>query len=111
MAGLIITSAEKEQWIELQAPETIKLFGSTKKLKDKIKNGNNVLSLEVVEVILVQWNLVDNEHQQKHTFTANSGAYLSNVPASNLLFVEAYNIKFDGIIKTITDQIGRLLEI
>ena len=71
-----------------------------------------MLCLEVVEVVLVQWNLVDNEHQQKpevlHTFT---GAYLSNVPASNLLFLEAYNIKFDGIIKTITDQIGRLLEI
>ena len=75
-----------------------------------------MLSLEVVEVALVQWNLVDNEHQQKsevlHTFTANSsGAYLSNVPPSNLLFLEVYNIEFDGIIKTITDQIGRLLEI
>ena len=27
--------------------------------------GWNVLSLEVVEVVLVQCNLVDNQHQQK----------------------------------------------
>ena len=59
---------------------------------------------------------MDNEHQQKcevlRTFAANNAdAYLSNVPPSNLLFLETYNIEFDGIIKTITDQIGRLLEI
>ena len=36
--------------LELQTPETIRLFGSTKKLRDKRKNGENVPSLEVVEV-------------------------------------------------------------
>ena len=40
--------------------ETRTLFGSTKKLIDKTKNGKNLPSLEVVEVILVQCNLVDN---------------------------------------------------
>ena len=39
--------------LELQTPETMKLFGSTKKLIDKIKNWENVSSLEVVEVVLV----------------------------------------------------------
>ena len=34
----------------LQTPETMKLFGSTKKLIDETKNGENVPSLEVVEV-------------------------------------------------------------
>ena len=33
-----------------------KLLGSTKTLIDKTKNGENVLSLEVVEVVLVQCN-------------------------------------------------------
>ena len=37
--------------LELQMPETMKLFGSTEKLIDKTKNGENVPSLEVVEVV------------------------------------------------------------
>ena len=41
--------------MELQTPETMKLFGSTKKLINKTKS-----SLEVVEVVLVQCNSVDN---------------------------------------------------
>ena len=45
--------------LELQTPETMKLFGSTKKLIDTTKNREKVQSLEVVEVVLVQCNLVD----------------------------------------------------
>ena len=48
--------------LELQTAETMKLIGSTKTLVNKIKNGRNVLSLEVVEVVLVQCNLVDNQY-------------------------------------------------
>ena len=48
--------------LELQTTETMKLFGSTKKIIAKTKNGENVPSLEVV---LVQCNLVDNQYQQK----------------------------------------------
>ena len=51
--------------VELQTPETIKLFGSTKKLIEKTKNEKNLPSLEVVEVALVQWNFVDKQYQQK----------------------------------------------
>ena len=39
--------------LELQMPETIKLFGSTKKWIDLTKNGGNVPTLQVVQVILV----------------------------------------------------------
>ena len=46
-----------------------------KKLIDKIKNGENVQSLEMVEVVLAQCNLVDNQCQQisevLNTFTPN----------------------------------------
>ena len=56
-------------------PETIKLFGSTKELIEKTKTGEEVPSLEVVEVVLVQCNLIDNQYQQKsavlYTFTPN----------------------------------------
>ena len=38
---------------ELKTPETMKLFGSIKKLIDKTKNGEKGLSLEVVEVVEV----------------------------------------------------------
>ena len=51
--------------LELQMPERVKLFGSTKKSIDKTKNGENLPNLEVVEVVLVQCNLVDNQYQQK----------------------------------------------
>ena len=61
--------------LELQIPEPMKLFGSTKKPIEKTQNGENVPSPEVVEVVLVQCNLVDNQYQQKsevlHTITPN----------------------------------------
>ena len=102
--------------LELQTPKTMKLFGSIKKLKYKTKNGEKVPSLELVEVILVQCNLVDNQYQQKseelYTFTPNkSYAYLLNVEPSNLVFLKTYNTEFDEIIIIFIDQNGRPLEI
>ena len=102
--------------LELQTPETMKVFGSTKKLIGKRKNGKNVLSLEEVEVVLIQRNFADNQYQQKsrvlHKFTPNkSYAYLLNVEPSNLVFLKTYNTEFNEIIMTFMDQNGRLLEI
>ena len=64
-------------------PEAMKLYGSTKKKK--------VPSLEVVDLILVDCNLVDNQCQQKsevlYTFMPNkSYAYLLNFEPSNFVF-------------------------
>ena len=42
----------------------MKLF-DTKKLIDKTKKRENLPSLEVLEVVLVQYNLVDNQYQLK----------------------------------------------
>ena len=61
----------------------MKLLGSTKKIIDKTKNEGSVPSLEVVEMVLVQCNLVDNQYERKsevsYTFTPNkSYAYLLN---------------------------------
>ena len=101
--------------LELQTSETMKLFDSTKKLIDETKNGENVPSLEVVEVVLVQCNLVDNQYQQKseiYTFTLyKSYAYLLNIESSNLLFLKTCNIEFDEIIITFADENGGPLEI
>ena len=102
--------------LQLQTLETRNLFGSTKKLIKKTKNGEKIPSLEVIEVFLVQCNLEDNQYQQKsevlYTFVPNkSYAYLLNVEPSNLLFFKTYNTEFDKIIITFTDQNGRPLEI
>ena len=43
----------------------MKLLGSAKKLIDKTKNRDNVPTIEVVEVVLVQCNLVHNQYKQK----------------------------------------------
>ena len=61
----LVFKIKDEYKLELQTPETMKLFGSTKKLIDQTKNGQSEPSLEVGEVVLVQCNLVDSQYQQK----------------------------------------------
>ena len=68
----------------------------------------------MVEVVLVQFNLVDNQYQQKSevlcTFTPNkSYAYLLDDESSNLVFLKTYNTDFNKIIITFSDQNGRPL--
>ena len=43
----------------------MKLFWSSKKLIDKTKNGENISSIEVFEVVLVQCNLANNQYQEE----------------------------------------------
>ena len=98
-------------------PEMLmKLLRRTKKLIKKTKSDKNVPSLEEVDVVLVQCNLVDNQYQQKsemlYTFTPNkSYAYLLNVEPSNLVFLKTYNTEFDETIIIFIDENGRPLEI
>ena len=46
----------------------MKLLGSTKKVVDKDKNGENVLNLESVEVVLIHCNFVKNDYQHASKF-------------------------------------------
>ena len=99
--------------LKLETPETI-LFSSLKKIIDK-KNGEKAASLEIVEVVLVQCNLVDNQYQQRfevfYTFTPNkSYAYFLNVEPSNLMFLKTYNTEYDEIIVTVMYANSRPLE-
>ena len=48
--------------LELQMPEKMKLFVSTKKLIGRTKNEEKRPSLKVVEVVLVPCNQVDNQY-------------------------------------------------
>ena len=89
---------------------------AAQKIREKIQNGKNVLNLEVVELVLVQCNLVDNQHEEKsevlYTFTPNKFyAYLLDVEPSTLVFLKTYNTEFDEMIITLMDQNGGPLEI
>ena len=102
--------------LELQTPETMKIFGSTKKIRDKTNNRENVPTLVVVEVVLVQYNILDNQSLKRsevlYTFIlSKSYAYLLNVEPRNLVFLKICNTEFDDIVITFTDQNGRSLEI
>ena len=55
---------KKEYYLELLTPETMKMLGSTISKITKDKNGENVPHLEIVELVLVHWNLVNNYYQQ-----------------------------------------------
>ena len=75
--------------LDLQTFETIKLFGSTKKVIDKTKIGENMHGLEATKVLLVQCNLVNNQYQQ------NSEVLYTVMPNKSylyLLYVEPRNL-------------------
>ena len=69
--------------LESQTPKTMKQFDIIKELIDQTKNRKNVPSLEVVEVVVVQCNLVDNQYQQKlkvlYTFMPNKFYVFKNL--------------------------------
>ena len=86
--------------LEFRTPETMMLFGSPKKLVDKTKNGENVPSLEVVEVLLRPWSFIENQCQQQpevlHTFVlkkSHSFLIIFLYPI-NLLSIEQNNLVF-----------------
>ena len=66
----------------------------TKKLIGKTNNGEKVPSLEVIEVVLVQCNLVDYPYQQKYEVLYTFTPSLNDEP-SNLLFMKTYNPEFE----------------
>ena len=102
--------------LELLTPETIKLIGSTKNKLNKDKNGENVRHLEITEVILVHYNIVNNDYQQDsralYTFAPNKpfGSLLEISPP-NHIFLKTFNSEYDEIKVWFTDQNSQPLEI
>ena len=70
----IVSKVKTGYKLELLSPEIMTLLGNTKKDFDKDKDGEDVLKLESVEVVLVHCNLVSNNYQQasKVLFTSVS---------------------------------------
>ena len=103
-------------YLELLTPETMKLLGSIESKITKNKNGENVPHLEVAELVLVHFNLVNNDYQQDlrilYTFVPNKtfGSLLEISP-TNHVFLKTFNSEFQEIKIWFTDQTSKPLEV
>ena len=101
--------------LELLAPETTKLLGSTKNKITKDKNSENVPHLKTTEVLLVHCNIVNNDYQQDsrvlYTFVPNKpfGNLLEIFP-TNHIFLKTFNSEYGEIEVWFTDQKSKPLE-
>ena len=107
---------ENGYYLELLTPETMKLLGSAENKITKDKNGKNVPHLEIVELVLVHYNLVDNDYQQNSrilfTFVPNRAfGSLLEISPTNHVFLETFNSEFQEIKIWFTDQTSMPLEI
>ena len=102
--------------LELSFPKTMRLIGSAKKDKDQDKDEEDVPRLESAEVVLVHYNLVNNNYQQESkvifTFVPNKqfGQLITNGPHS-LIVLNATNIEFSSIEVWFTEQKSKQLEV
>ena len=102
--------------LELLTKETIQLLGTSKKDIDQNKNGELVLRLETVEVVLVHCCLVNNSYQQASkvlfTFVTNKqfGQFIT-ITSHSPTMLKRTNAEFSFIEIWFTDQNNRPLEI
>ena len=94
----------------------MKLLGINKSKMAKDKNGKNVPSLEIMEVVLVHCNIVNNDYQQDskvlYTFIPNKSFGQSlDISPKNFIFLKTFNSEFSHIEVWFTDQNSKPLEI
>ena len=94
----------------------MKLLGSTVNKITKDKNGENVLHLEVVELVLIHCNLVNNDYQQDSkilfTFVPNKTFDSSlEISPTNHVFLKTFNSESREIKIWFTDQTSKPLEV
>ena len=102
--------------MELFSLEMMKLLRSTKKDVDQDKNGEDVPRLKSVEVVLVHYNLVENNYQQASkvlfTFVPNKQfGKLINLSSRSLRMLNRTGTKFLSIEMWFTDQNSEPLEV
>ena len=94
----------------------MKLLGSIESKITKDKNSKNVPHLEITEVVLVHFNIVNNDYQQDsrvlYTFVPNKpfGSLLEISP-KNHIFLKTFNSQYDEIKVWFTDENSQPLEI
>ena len=94
----------------------MKLLGSAESKTTKDKNGENVPHLENVELVLVHYNLVNNDYQQDsrilYAFVPNKPfGSLLEISSTNHIFLKTFNSEFQEIKVWFTDQASKLLEV
>ena len=102
--------------LELLTPETMKLLGSTKKVVDKDKNGENVPKLEIVEVVIVHYNFVKNDQQHTSkvllTFVPNKKfGQLINISPHAFTMMNTVKTEFSYVEVWFIDQSSKAREI
>ena len=94
----------------------MKLLGSTKNKITKDKNVENMPHLEITEVVLVHFNIVNNDYQHDswvlYTFVPNkSFGSLLEISSTNHIFLKTFNSEYHEIRVWLTDQNRRPLKI
>ena len=102
--------------LELLTPETMRLWGSTKKDVDADKNSEIVPKLESAEVVLVHCNLVKNDywHSSKVLFSIvpnKQFGQLINISPNSLTMINTVNTEFNFIEVWFANQTSKALEI
>ena len=102
--------------LELLISETMKLWGSTKKVVDKDKNGESVPKLESVEVVLIHCHLVKNDYQHASkvlfSFVPNKKfGNLKNISPHVFTMMNTINTEFSSVEVWFTDQSSKPLKI
>ena len=102
--------------LELLSSETMKLLGSTKNDVDQDKDGEDVPKLESAEIVLVHYNLVNNNYQQAlkviFNFVLNKQfRQLNNISPHSLTMLSTTNTEFSSIEMWFTDQNSEPLKI
>ena len=77
--------------VERLTPETMKLLGRTENKITKEKNGEDVLHFETTEVVLVHFNIVNNDYQQDSRMLYT---FISDKPFVSLLEISPTNHVF-----------------
>ena len=94
----------------------MKLLGSTKIEITKDVSGESVPHLEITEVVLMQCNIVNSDHQQDsrvlYTFVPNKPfCQLLDISPKNFIFLKTFNSELLYIEVWFTDQNSKPLEI
>ena len=116
MENRITFKNKRGYYLERLTPETMILLGRNKKKITKTKNGENAPYLEINEVVLKIFNVVNNSYQQNsrvfYTFVPNKsfGALLDIWP-KNFIFLIHFDSKFLYIEVWFNDQNSQPLEI
>ena len=75
-----------------------------------------MLHLEITKIVLVHWNIVNNDYQQDsrvlYTFVPKkSFSQLSDISPKNVMFLKTFDSEFSYIEEWFTDQNPKPLEI